>query len=89
MGNVLLDSGVQKSLINEKFIHKNAQFKKVPILPINNTIVKTATNDTQTLNRQAFITIISQGIRLEVPVLVIKDLIYDVKLGTDTIIIVE
>ena len=45
-GNVLLDSGAQISLISENCINKNiVKFKKVPILPINNTTIKTATNE--------------------------------------------
>lgn len=47
VGNVLLDSGAQVSLINEKFINKHKhQFKKTPTLPVNNTMVTTATRDT-------------------------------------------
>ena len=77
----MLDSGAQIGFINEKFINKDiTQFQKVPILPINNTVIKISTNDTRTINRQAFISIMSQGVMLEVPVLVIKDLRY-----TDTL----
>ena len=48
VGNVLFDSGAQVSLINEKFINKHKhQFKKTPILPVNNTMVTTATGDSQ------------------------------------------
>ena len=85
-GNVLIDSGAQISLISEKFINKNiVEFKKVPILPINNTTIETATNEVQKINKQAYITISSQGMELETPVLVVKDLIYDVIIATDTL----
>ena len=58
IGNVLLDSGAQVYLISEKFINKHkTHFKKVPILPVNNTIIKTATNDNQIINRQALVSI--------------------------------
>ena len=67
VGNVLSDSGEQISLISENFINKNmAQFKKVPILPINNTVIKTATEYQQTVNKQAYLNIVSQGTQLEV-----------------------
>lgn len=86
VGTVLVDSGVQISLISENCINKNkVQFKKVPILPVNNTVIKTTTDEQQRVNKQAFINIVSQGMQLEVSVLIIKNLIYDVILGTDTL----
>ena len=48
IGNVLTDSGAKISLINENFINKNiVKFKKAPILPINHTTIKTATDKLQ------------------------------------------
>ena len=61
------------------------QFKKVPILPINNTTIKTATDELQKVNKQAYVNISSQGMELETPVLIVKNLIYDVIIGTDTL----
>ena len=60
-------------------------FKKVPILPIKNAINKTATDDLQKVNKQAYIIITSEGMQLEMPMLVVKSLIYDIILGTDTL----
>ena len=54
------------------------KFKKVPILLINNTTIKTATDEVQKVNKQANINISSQGIELETPVLVVQNLIYDI-----------
>ena len=63
--NVLIDSGAQISLISENFVNKNiVEFRKVPILPINNTTIKTATNEVQKVNKQAYITMSSQGMEL-------------------------
>ena len=54
VGNVLIDSGAQISLISENFINKNmVHFKKVLSLPINNTTIKTATDELQKVNKQA------------------------------------
>ena len=86
VGNELFYSGAQVSLINETFINKHKhQFKKTPILPVNNTIVTTAIGDLQTICKQVLITICSQGMEMEVPVLIVKGLVYDVILGTDTL----
>ena len=81
VGNVLFDSGAQVSLINEKFINKHKhQFKRTPILPVKNTMLTTATGDTQIIIicKQALISIFSQGIEIEVPVIIVKNLVYDV-----------
>ena len=73
VGNELLDSGAQVSLINEKFINKHKyQFKKTPILPVTNIMVTTATGDTQIICKQALISIIIQAIEIELPVLIVK-----------------
>ena len=48
-------------------------------------MVTTATADTQIICKQALISIITQGIEIEVTVLIVKNLVYDVILGTDTL----
>ena len=76
----------QVSLINEKFINKHKhRFNKTPIVPVNNTMVTTATGDTQIICKQALISIITQGIQIEVADLIVNNLVYDVILGTDTL----
>ena len=65
VGNILFDTGAQISLISKEFIDEHRhQFKKTPILPVNNTVVTTATGDSQTINKQALITINSQGMEM-------------------------
>ena len=54
----------------------------MPILPINNKMVTSATCESQVVGKQALITICTQGVEIEVPVLVIKKLVYDVIVGT-------
>ena len=77
---------IRDDLVNSnRCIENDNSVKKVPILPVNNTIIKTATNGNQIINRQALVSITTQGVEIEVPVLLIKDLVYDVILGTDTL----
>ena len=38
----------------------------------------------RTINKQALITINSQGMEMEIPVFIVKNLVYDVIVGTDT-----
>lgn len=72
------------SLISEDFIKKSTvSFKSVVILPINNTTIKTANDKLQKINKQAYRIVSFQGIDLEIPVLIVKNLIYD-GIGTDT-----
>ena len=48
VGNILFDTGAQISLISENFVNKHKyQFKEKQILPVSNTIVTTATGDSQ------------------------------------------
>ena len=70
---VLFDSGAQISLIDEHFLTKHKHcFKKIPILPVNNKIVISATCESQVVRKQALITIYTQGVEIEVPILVKK-----------------
>ena len=86
VGNVLFDTGAQISLISEKFVNKHKhQFKETQILPVSNTIVTTATGESQTICNQVLVTIWSQGMEVEIPVLIVKNLIYDVVLGLSLI----
>lgn len=57
-------------------------FNKALMLPINNIIIKTATDNLLKVNRQACITVLLQGMELEMCVNC-KNLIHDVILGLD------
>ena len=48
-------------------------------------MVTTTTGHSQTICKQALITIFSQGMEIEVPVLIVKNLVYDIILGTNTL----
>ena len=72
VGNALFDSGAQISLIDEKFVNQHKhQFIRTPILPVRNMIVTTATGDSQSIGKQALITICTQGVETEIPVLIV------------------
>ena len=72
--------------MDERFLlkHKN-HFKKIPILPVNHEIIKSVMGESQTVDKQALITIYVQGVEIEIIVLVIKKLVYDIILAVDTL----
>lgn len=83
-GNILIDSGAQISLINEKYLNK-IKGKSVPILPSKNISITTANNSQYKVQSQAYINISMQKMEFTACVFVVKDLIYDVVLGIDTL----
>lgn len=83
---ILIDSGAQITLINDKFIEKNKQrYKKIPILPLNNTVITTATGEKQRVSKQVMTKINVQDIEIEITALIVKNLVYDVIVGVDTL----
>lgn len=83
IGNVLIDSEAQMPLISEHLVNKGiVRFNKVPILPVNNTIIETVTDELQKVNRQAYLTV---SLELGMPLLIVKILIHDVIIETDTL----
>ena len=86
VGEVLFDSGAEISLMDERFLERHKKhFKKIPILPVNHKIIKSATGESQMVDRQALITISIQGVEIEITVLIIKKLVYDIILGVDAL----
>ena len=51
VGEVLFDSGAEISLMDERFLERHKKhLKKIPILPVNHKIIKSATGESQTVS---------------------------------------
>lgn len=82
--NILIDTGAELSAISQKFINKNKkQFNMASVLPLNNMCVQTAVNTKEKVTKQIFININKDEFNIEIPAIIIKNLIYDAIIGMD------
>lgn len=65
------------------FVNKNlVHFNKVPSLPVNQAMIKTATGEVQKVDRQIYVNVLVHGIELQKCVLIVKNLIHYI-IGSD------
>lgn len=81
---ILLDTGAETSAISERFISKHSKhFKNTATFPVNNTSINTATNGKESVKKQMLININLDGNNIDIPMLVVPNLVANVLLGID------
>lgn len=85
--NILIDSGSEITAMEEQFFWKNHEkFNKVEILPTTKTSIITATGKRSPVsNKQIFLTVHINNQPVEMVMLLVKSLAYQIIVGVDTL----
>jgi hypothetical protein len=83
---ILIDTGAEISAISQSFINRHQKFfKKASMLPVMNTQIQTATSVREKVTKQVLVNIQRDKFDMDVTVMCIKNLMYDVIFGIDVL----